>query len=221
LPSSSGSIVSGDEIYGKWEEHIMQSDIFEGRWRQMRGELRSWWGKLTDDDLEKIAGKKDKLIGMLQEKYGYTRERAEQEVERRFKTHEESLRPSSPSGTGQTKSSSQDRTSGPEPAAEMAKREAERLSSAAAAQASHATTAVGEKIGSLADVIREKAPHEGAVGTAATAVAEKLDVAGSYLQKRSLEHIGGDLTALIRRHPVPSLLIGLGIGYLLGRTRGR
>jgi uncharacterized protein YjbJ (UPF0337 family) len=199
-------------------EHIMQSDIFEGQWKQMRGELRSWWGKLTDDDLEKIAGKKDKLLGMLQERYGYTRERAEQEVERRFKTYEESLRASSPSGTGQTKSSSQDKTSGPEAAAETAMREAERVSSAAA---SHATAAVGEKIGSLADVIREKAPHEGAVGTAATTVAEKLDVAGSYLQKKSLEHIGGDLSGLIRRHPVPSLLIGLGIGYLLGRTRGR
>jgi uncharacterized protein YjbJ (UPF0337 family) len=33
----------------------MNTDIFEGQWRQMRGELRSWWGKLTDDDLEKIA----------------------------------------------------------------------------------------------------------------------------------------------------------------------
>ena len=199
----------------------MQTDIFEGRWRQMRGELRSWWGKLTDDDLEKIAGKKDRLVGMLQERYGYTREHAEQEVERRFKAYEGGMRASSPSGTGQAKSASQDKTPGPEAAAETAKREAERLSSAAATQASHATTAVGEKIGSLADVIREKAPHEGAVGTAATAVAEKLDVAGSYLQQKSLEHIGGDLTALIRRHPVPSLLIGLGIGYLLGRTRGR
>lgn len=200
----------------------MHSDIFEGRWKQMRGELRSWWGKLTDDDLEKIAGKQDKLVGMLQERYGYTRERAQQEVERRFKTYEESMRASSPSGTGQTmKGPSQDRSSSPEGLADTVKHEAERFSSAAATQAGQATAMVGEKIGSLAGVIREKAPHEGAVGTAAAAVAEKLDVAGSYLQKKSLEHIGGDLTNLIRRHPIPSLLLGLGIGYLLGRTRGR
>jgi len=45
----------------------MNSDVFEGRWKQMRGDLKSWWGKLTDDDFEKIAGKRDRLLGMLQE----------------------------------------------------------------------------------------------------------------------------------------------------------
>jgi len=63
----------------------MNEDIFAGQWKQMRGELKSWWGKLTDDDLDKIGGQKDKLIGLVQEKYGYARDHAEQEVERRFK----------------------------------------------------------------------------------------------------------------------------------------
>jgi hypothetical protein len=81
--------------------------------------------------------------------------------------------------------------------------------------------AVGEKIGSLADVIREKAPHEGTVGTAATAVAEKLNVAGSYLQEKDLNHVLGDVSSMIRRYPVPALLIGLGIGYLLARSTRR
>jgi methyl coenzyme M reductase subunit C-like uncharacterized protein (methanogenesis marker protein 7) len=82
-------------------------------------------------------------------------------------------------------------------------------------------SAVGEKIGSLADVIREKAPHEGAVGTAATAVAGKLDVAGSYLQEKDLNHVLSDVSSMIRRYPVPSLLVGLGIGYLLARSTRR
>jgi hypothetical protein len=69
-------------------------------------------------------------------------------------------------------------------------------------------------------VIRDKAPHEGAVGTAATSVANKLDAAGSYLQEKKVDHIVGDLTNTIRRYPIPALLIGLGIGYLLaGRMR--
>jgi hypothetical protein len=69
-------------------------------------------------------------------------------------------------------------------------------------------------------VIRDKAPHEGAVGTAATSVANKLDAAGSYLQEKKVDHMVGDLTSMIRRHPIPALLIGLGIGYLLaGRMR--
>jgi hypothetical protein len=82
-------------------------------------------------------------------------------------------------------------------------------------------SSVGESIGSLAGVIRDNAPQEGAVGTAATAVAEKLDVAGSYLQEKDLNHVLSDISGMIRRYPVPSLLIGLGVGYLLARSTRR
>ena len=58
----------------------MDSNVIEGKWNQLRGSIRERWGDLTDDDLAKIAGKRDRLIGLLQEKYGYSRERAEQEV---------------------------------------------------------------------------------------------------------------------------------------------
>jgi hypothetical protein len=58
------------------------------------------------------------------------------------------------------------------------------------------------------------------VGSAATTVANKLDAAGAYLQEKKVDHMVGDLTSMIRRYPIPALLIGLGIGYLLaGRTR--
>jgi len=66
----------------------MNKDVFEGKWKQMRGQVREWWGKLTDDDLDKVAGKCDNFIGVLQEKYGYTRERAEEEFDRRLKEYE-------------------------------------------------------------------------------------------------------------------------------------
>jgi uncharacterized protein YjbJ (UPF0337 family) len=62
----------------------MNDDVFTGQWRQMRGSVKSWWGKLTDDDLERIGGQKDRLVGLIQEKYGQTREEAEREVERRL-----------------------------------------------------------------------------------------------------------------------------------------
>src|SRR4029453_18507965 len=57
-------------------------DTFDGQWSHLRGQVRSWWGQLTDADVDKIAGEKDVLVGLLQERYGYARERAEQEVER-------------------------------------------------------------------------------------------------------------------------------------------
>ena len=62
----------------------MNKDIFEGKWKEMRGQLKEWWGELTDDDLERTGGQADQIIGLLQQKYGYTRERAEQEFNRRL-----------------------------------------------------------------------------------------------------------------------------------------
>jgi uncharacterized protein YjbJ (UPF0337 family) len=68
----------------------MNKDIVEGKWKQVRGEAKSWWGKLTDDDLDRAAGKFDILTGMLQEKYGYTREAAAAEIDKRMATFDES-----------------------------------------------------------------------------------------------------------------------------------
>jgi len=61
----------------------MNKDEFEGKWKQIRGSAKVWWGKLTDDDLEKVEGKFEKFIGALQEKYGYTRKQAEKEFKLR------------------------------------------------------------------------------------------------------------------------------------------
>ena len=62
----------------------MNKDIFEGKWKQQKGQVKEWWGKLTDDDLERVDGKFDQFVGLLQEKYGYTREYAEEEINRRI-----------------------------------------------------------------------------------------------------------------------------------------
>ena len=63
----------------------MNEDIFEGKWKEMRGQIKEWWGKLTDDDLEQAAGNTEQIIGLLQQKYGYTRQSAEEEFNRRIK----------------------------------------------------------------------------------------------------------------------------------------
>jgi len=55
----------------------MNWDILEGKWQQMKGSVREKWGKLTDSDMEQIAGNKDRLLGKLQERYGYSRDEAE------------------------------------------------------------------------------------------------------------------------------------------------
>jgi uncharacterized protein YjbJ (UPF0337 family) len=71
------------------ENNPMNHDILAGQWKQMRGTLKSWWDKLSDDEFEWIAGQKDKLIGLVQEKYGYTRDHAQDEVNRRFNQYDD------------------------------------------------------------------------------------------------------------------------------------
>ncbi|MBP8930310.1 MAG: CsbD family protein [Paracoccus sp.] len=58
----------------------MNWDIIEGKWNQLKGSVREKWGDLTDDEVTEMAGKKDKLAGKLQEKYGWTKEEADEQI---------------------------------------------------------------------------------------------------------------------------------------------
>jgi uncharacterized protein YjbJ (UPF0337 family) len=60
----------------------MNTDTIQGNWKQLKGRIKEQWGKLTDDDLTVINGQKDQLVGKLQERYGYSKEQAEREIER-------------------------------------------------------------------------------------------------------------------------------------------
>ena len=57
----------------------MNEDILKGKWKEMKGEVKEQWGKLTDDDLSQIEGREDQLVGLLQKKYGYAKEKAQEE----------------------------------------------------------------------------------------------------------------------------------------------
>ena len=58
----------------------MNSDTFAGQWKQLKGDIKTKWGKLTDDDLMKAEGSYDKVLGSIQERYGYKRDQAEREL---------------------------------------------------------------------------------------------------------------------------------------------
>jgi Uncharacterized protein conserved in bacteria len=60
----------------------MNSDTIEGKWKQIKGEAKIQWGKLTNDDLDVVEGHKDKLVGKIQERYGKSKDEAEAEVNR-------------------------------------------------------------------------------------------------------------------------------------------
>ena len=59
----------------------MNKDIFQGKWKQLRGDVQKKWGELTNDDLDQIEGQSTKLAGKLQERYGYSKEEAEREID--------------------------------------------------------------------------------------------------------------------------------------------
>ncbi len=61
----------------------MNSDILKGKWGQLKGSMKEMWGKFTDDDIERINGNYDKLVGTIQERYGYSREQAEKEAKQK------------------------------------------------------------------------------------------------------------------------------------------
>jgi uncharacterized protein YjbJ (UPF0337 family) len=59
----------------------MNADVMKGKWTQLKGEVRRQWGKLTDDDLDQIQGNAEKMVGKLQERYGWARDEAERELD--------------------------------------------------------------------------------------------------------------------------------------------
>ena len=155
-------------------------DTFAGQWPHLRGQVRAWWGQLTAADLDTIAGKKDVLVGLLQERYGYARERAEQEVEQRVHEYRDQREVSGVRQMGET------------------------VNTAAHDVAARLT----ETAGAVGATVQETA------ATAARAVADTV-------QAQGVDQRTGDVTGLIRRYPIPAVLIGLGIGLLVGRSLGK
>jgi len=62
-------------------KYVMNWDQIAGDWKQFKGKVKEKWGNLTDDDLTTIAGKRDQLAGLLQQRYGYEKQRAEKELD--------------------------------------------------------------------------------------------------------------------------------------------
>jgi len=80
------------------------------------------------------------------------------------------------------------------------------------------TSAAGHRVESLADTVRSQGPNSGMLGKATDAVADTLESAGGYMSDKNLSGMMDDVTGLIKRNPIPALLVGLGIGYLLGKS---
>lgn len=157
-------------------------EMFTEHWSHIRQQVKSWWDRLTDAELEQVNGQKEQLVRAIQSRYGYARERAEQEVDRHLAEFYETLDTSRGSGL------------------------VEAASSAAHGIASTITKTAGET-GTAAQKVAT---------TAVSSIGGSVARAGAYLPE-----LPGGLAEVIRRHPLPSLLVGMGLGFLLGRSCAR
>ncbi len=101
-----------------------------------------------------------------------------------------------------------------------ARAKAAEVGDVAASKVDSAMTATGEQMSTLAQTVRENAP-EGKAGEVASKAADALERSGEYLQTADLHMVRADLEHLIREHPIESLLVGVGIGYLVARATRR
>jgi hypothetical protein len=106
-------------------------------------------------------------------------------------------------------------------AASMAADKARQAAGAIGQKAEDATQAVGAGMKSLGETIRDKGPQQGMVGAATSGLASTLESGGRYLQEEGIQGIAHDMTTLIRKNPIPALLLAVGVGFLLARATAR
>jgi len=84
--------------------------------------------------------------------------------------------------------------------------------------AEQAVSSVGSSMQKVADTVRDQGPNSGILGTATQSVANAIEGTGHYLEDKNLHGMMEDVTGLIKRNPIPAVLVGLGIGFLVGRA---
>jgi len=85
-------------------------------------------------------------------------------------------------------------------------------------RAEDATDAFGGRLKAAGDAIRQNVPQDGTLGQASSAVAKSLEETGDYIQREGLEGMACDMTNMIKRNPIPSVLLGIGVGFLLAHA---
>ncbi len=69
----------------------MNADVLKGKWRELKGSIKAKWGDLTDDELMKVEGREDEFLGLLQQKYGYTKDEARKHYEEFMRKHHKDM----------------------------------------------------------------------------------------------------------------------------------
>lgn len=133
----------------------MDWNTIAGNWNEAKGKVKSQWGKLTDDDLTYVEGKRDRLLGLLQQKYGLAKDKAEEQINQ--------------------------------------------FASASEGWVAKAKDQVMKVKDQVADAVRD---------------------GKEYIQGTNVGDMAGDLRRMIEKNPLPAVIIGLGLGFVIGRLFG-
>jgi len=148
----------------------MNWTTMQGNWNEAKGKVKTKWGRLTDDDLMQVGGNKDRLVGVIQQKYGIAREKAEEQLEE-FMSASDGLLAKAKEG-----------------AQEVVKK--------------------GREYVEKGREFVEKGVERGK---------EMVEKGKDYVQHTSASGMANDLKDLIARNPVQSAILGIGLGFLIGR----
>jgi ElaB/YqjD/DUF883 family membrane-anchored ribosome-binding protein len=106
-------------------------------------------------------------------------------------------------------------------AAATALSKVQEMANTAGKKVEEAAAALGECVKSAGGTLRDRGPHQGMLSTATNTVADSLETTGRYIQEEGIRGMAHDLTDLIRRNPIPAMLVGVGIGFVLARMLRR
>lgn len=81
-------------------------------------------------------------------------------------------------------------------------------------------TSAGSSVKHFGETIKEKAPKDGVLGSAAQSVGNTIQEGGKYLEEEGFSGMMDDVTELVRRNPIPAVVVGIAVGFLIGRTLG-
>jgi uncharacterized protein YjbJ (UPF0337 family) len=145
----------------------MNWSTLEGSWKEISGQVKNRWGKLTDDDLTQAEGKKDRLLGAIQKRYGIAKEEAEHQISEFLAASESWL--------GKAKET-----------------------------VAHAYEKTKENVSNFAEKAKEN-------------VTQAVDKGRHYVTDTTASQKVADLRDLVGRYPIQATIVGLGLGFLIGR----
>ncbi len=195
----------------------MNWTTMQGNWNEAKGKVKTKWGRLTDDDLTQVQGQKDRLVGVIQQKYGIAREKAEEQLEEFMSSGDSWLARAKEGAEEVVEKGKEYIHLGVEKGKEAVEKGKDLV---------HQSVDKGKEVIEKGKEIVHHGVEKGKetiekgkeiVHHGVEKGKEAVEKGKDYVQNTTMAAMVGDLKSLIGRHPVQCAIIGVGLGFLIGR----